>query len=245
MLTGVHRGPPPSVTWADRNGCVLADAREPRRMRPHLSPAGPTGRCQQRGPHPAACTVPAVVSHRRSSRPDGAARRGAGRHHRGLADLPSPGEPSSRSHDVTCGGARPARTQRRFLVPLVTSGSDRVLRERLLIATVVPWALLLGVATATMTSDEQGVLVVALVGVESGLASAFRQVQAAPLPWLARTPDEPTSANTAASVRTGFAMSWSGRDEPPAAESASKAGSSQQPPGTPAPRPECGPAASG
>jgi len=27
-----------------------------------LSPAGPAGRCQQRGPHPAACTVPVVVS---------------------------------------------------------------------------------------------------------------------------------------------------------------------------------------
>jgi hypothetical protein len=38
-----------------------------------------------------------------------------------------------------------------FLVPLVTSGSDRVRRERLLIATVVPRALLLGVAAAAMT----------------------------------------------------------------------------------------------
>jgi hypothetical protein len=72
---------------------------------------------------------------------------------------------------------------------------------------------------------------------ESGVREAFRQVQAALLPWLACTPDELTSANTAASVRTGFAMSWSGRDEPPAAESASKADSSRQPPGTPAPRP--------
>src|SRR5438876_11996328 len=43
MLTGVHRGPPPSATWADRDGWVLADAREPRRMRPHLRPAGPAG----------------------------------------------------------------------------------------------------------------------------------------------------------------------------------------------------------
>jgi hypothetical protein len=42
---------------------------------------------------------------------------------------------------------------------------------------------------------------------ESGVREAFRQVQAALLPWLARTPDELTSANTAASVRTGFAMS--------------------------------------
>jgi len=62
MLTSVHRGPPPSVTWADRNGWVLADAREPRRMRPHLRPARPAGHCQQRGPHPAARTAPALIA---------------------------------------------------------------------------------------------------------------------------------------------------------------------------------------
>ena len=93
-----------------------------------------------------------------------------------------------------------------FLVPLVTSGSDRVRRERLLIATVVPRALLLGVAAAAMTGRGQGVLVVVLVGLEGGVASAFRQVQAALLPWLARTPDELTSANTAASVLQSAAM---------------------------------------
>ena len=93
-----------------------------------------------------------------------------------------------------------------FIVPLVTSGSDRVRRERLLIATVVPRALLLGVATAAMTSGGQGVLVVVLVGLQAGLASAFRQMQAALLPWLARTPDELTSANTAASVLQSAAM---------------------------------------
>src|SRR5580704_3296682 len=93
-----------------------------------------------------------------------------------------------------------------LLVPLVTSGSDRVRRERLLIATVVPRALLLGVAAAVMTGGGQGVLVVVLVGLEGGLASAFRQVQAALLPWLARTPDELTSANTAASVLQSAAM---------------------------------------
>ena len=93
-----------------------------------------------------------------------------------------------------------------FLVPLVTSGSDRVRRERLLIATVAPRALLLGAAAAAMTGGGQGVLIVVLVGLEGGLASAFRQVQAALLPWLARTPDELTSANTAASVLQSAAM---------------------------------------
>src|SRR5262245_28246229 len=59
---------------------------------------------------------------------------------------------------------------------------------------------MLGVAAAAMTGGGQGLLVVVLVGVEGGVASAFRQIQAALLPWLARTPDELTSANSAASV---------------------------------------------
>jgi len=93
-----------------------------------------------------------------------------------------------------------------LLVPVVTSGSDRVRRERLLIATVMPRVLLLGLAAAAMSGSGQGVLIVVLAGLEGGLASAFRQVQAALLPWLARTPDELTSANTAASVLQSAAM---------------------------------------
>ena len=92
------------------------------------------------------------------------------------------------------------------IVPLVTSGSDRARRERLLMATVVPRALLIGAAAAAMTGGGQAVLVVLLVALEAGLASAFRQVQAALLPWLARTPDELTSANAAASVIQSAAM---------------------------------------
>jgi hypothetical protein len=38
MLSSVHRGPGSSATWADRNGWVSADTREPRRMRPGLRP---------------------------------------------------------------------------------------------------------------------------------------------------------------------------------------------------------------
>jgi MFS family permease len=93
-----------------------------------------------------------------------------------------------------------------LLVPLVTSWSDRVRRERLLIASVVPRALLLGAAGAAMTGSGQAVLVIVLVAVASGLASVFRQVQAALLPWLARTPDELTGANTAASMVQSAAM---------------------------------------
>jgi hypothetical protein len=43
MHTSVHRRTPPSGTWADRGGWVSADARELRRMRPHLRPAVPVG----------------------------------------------------------------------------------------------------------------------------------------------------------------------------------------------------------
>jgi MFS family permease len=93
-----------------------------------------------------------------------------------------------------------------FLVPLVTSWSDRVRRERLLVASVAPRALLLGAAAAAMTGDGRAVLVVVLVAAQSGLASVFRQVQAALLPWLARSPDELTGANTAASLIQSAAM---------------------------------------
>ena len=87
-----------------------------------------------------------------------------------------------------------------LLVPLITSWSDRVRRERLLIASVVPRALLLAAAAAAITGGGQAILVVVLVALEGGLASVFRQVQAALLPWLASSPDELTGANTAASV---------------------------------------------
>jgi MFS family permease len=93
-----------------------------------------------------------------------------------------------------------------ILVPLLTSWADRARSERLLIASVVPRALLLGAAAAAMTGGGQGVIVVVLVGLEGGLGSVFRQVQAALLPWMARTPDELTSANTAASVLQSVAM---------------------------------------
>ena len=93
-----------------------------------------------------------------------------------------------------------------LLVPLVGSWSDRVRRERLLMVSVALRALLLGAAAAVMTGGAQAILVLVLVGVEAGLASVFRQVQAALLPWLARTPDELTHANTAVSVMQSAAM---------------------------------------
>jgi hypothetical protein len=75
-----------------------------------------------------------------------------------------------------------------------------VRRERLLIASGIGRALLLAAAAAAMTGGGHAVLVVALVALEGGLASVYRQVQAALLPWLAGTPDELAGSNTAASV---------------------------------------------
>jgi MFS family permease len=93
-----------------------------------------------------------------------------------------------------------------LLVPLVASWSDRVRRERLLAVSVALRALLLGAAAAVMTGGAEAVLVLVLVGLEAGLASVFRQVQAALLPWLARTPDELTHVNTAVGVTQSAAM---------------------------------------
>ena len=93
-----------------------------------------------------------------------------------------------------------------LLVPLVASWSDRVRRERLLAVSVALRALLLAVAAAVMTGGADAVLVLVLVGLEAGLASVFRQVQAALLPWLARTPDELTHVNTAVGVTQSAAM---------------------------------------
>src|SRR5215831_739878 len=93
-----------------------------------------------------------------------------------------------------------------LLVPLVASWSDRVRRDRLLAVSVALRALLLAAAAAVMTSGAQAALVLVLVGLEAGLASVFRQVQAALLPWLARTPDELTHVNTAVGVTQSAAM---------------------------------------
>jgi len=94
-----------------------------------------------------------------------------------------------------------------LLVPLVASWSDRVRRERLLMASVASRALLLGAAASVMTGGgAQAGVVLVLVGLEAGLASVFRQVQAALLPWLASTPDELTHANTAVGVTQSAGM---------------------------------------
>ena len=93
-----------------------------------------------------------------------------------------------------------------LLVPLVASWSDRMRRERLLAASVAVRALLLAAAAAVMTGGSEAILVLVLVGLEAGLASVFRQVQAALLPWLARTPEELTRANTSVGVMQSAAM---------------------------------------
>src|SRR5262249_60175138 len=95
-----------------------------------------------------------------------------------------------------------------------SSWSDRVRRGRRLTAPLSPRALLLGAAGAAMSGHGQAMLVAVLVALDGGLCSVFRPVQAALLPWLARTPDELTSANTAASVMQAGAAAGARRGAP-------------------------------
>lgn len=60
-----------------------------------------------------------------------------------------------------------------LLVPLISSWSDRVRRERLLIATLIPRALLLGAVGVVMSGHGQAMLVAVLVGLDGGLCSVF------------------------------------------------------------------------
>ena len=128
-----------------------------------------------------------------------------------------------------------------LLVPLVSSWSDRVRRERLLTATLIPRALLLGAAGAAMSGHGQAMLVAVLVALDGGLCSVFRPVQAALLPWLARTPGELTSANTAASVMQAAAMLVGPGDCGPALGLGRRGPPCSSPAGSSRPRPCCSP----
>ena len=129
-----------------------------------------------------------------------------------------------------------------LLVPLVSSWSDRVRRERLLTATLIPRALLLAAAGAAMSGHGQAMLVAVLVALDGGLCSVFRPVQAALLPWLARTPGELTSANTAASVMQAAAMLVGPAIAAGLSRPARRGPPCSSPAGSSRPRPCCSPA---
>jgi MFS family permease len=93
-----------------------------------------------------------------------------------------------------------------IIVPLVTSWSDRMPRERLLLIIAIPRILLLGSLAAVLVTHGPVALVIAAAALETGLFSTFRPLQAALLPWLARTPAQLTAANAAAGIGDGAAV---------------------------------------
>lgn len=93
-----------------------------------------------------------------------------------------------------------------LLNPVVTGWADRVGRERLLVATVLPRCLLFAAASAALLLAAPTWVVIVLAGVGSGLQQMFRPLQSAMMPWLARTPEELTAANGVSGIVQGAAV---------------------------------------
>ena len=77
---------------------------------------------------------------------------------------------------------------------------DRVRSEVLLRGSTALKAILLTLATVTAAVDGPALGVIALATAASGLAGAYRPLQAATLQWLVRTPTELAAANVVASM---------------------------------------------
>jgi hypothetical protein len=77
---------------------------------------------------------------------------------------------------------------------------DAIRRDRLLRMTAVARALLVGSGAAIAMVSGPALVAVAFVVLADGLASTYRPLQAAALPWLVRSPAELASANVAATV---------------------------------------------
>ncbi len=86
-------------------------------------------------------------------------------------------------------------------VALALAGiADRVRREVLLRGSTALKAVLLALAALTAAVDGPAIGVVVLAAGSSGLAGAYRPLQAATLPWLVRTPTELAASNVVASM---------------------------------------------
>lgn len=84
--------------------------------------------------------------------------------------------------------------------PFTAGLGDRFRRERVMVGADVVNALLMAAITAAIVADAGEAVVFALAGCASLTGTAFRPAQAALLPSLARTPDELTASNVAAST---------------------------------------------
>jgi MFS family permease len=87
-----------------------------------------------------------------------------------------------------------------ILSPFAGVLGDRYRRERVMLASLLVRTLVLGIAVAVVSSDAPDRLVYLLPAFDGLAATAFRPAQAAVLPSLARTPNELTAANIAAST---------------------------------------------
>jgi MFS family permease len=84
--------------------------------------------------------------------------------------------------------------------PLTSALADRLPRVRVMVASDVVRAALMALVALAILRDAPPWTVYALVAASSVAATAFRPAQAALLPGLARTPEELTAANVAASA---------------------------------------------
>jgi MFS family permease len=84
--------------------------------------------------------------------------------------------------------------------PFTALLADRYDRARVMLAATVARVLTMAAAAAVAFFDARAALVSVLVGVVTLASTAFRPAQAAALPGLARTPEELTAANLAAST---------------------------------------------
>lgn len=92
-----------------------------------------------------------------------------------------------------------------LITPMIMSLADRIPRGRLLRRVTGARAVLVGLVAVAVATQLSSVLAISLAGASASLSAMFRPVQAAALPWLARTPAELTAANIVSTVGESLA----------------------------------------
>jgi MFS family permease len=86
------------------------------------------------------------------------------------------------------------------VAPFAAVFTDRFPRQRVMLLTVVTRTVAFGGAAAAVALDASSAIVFVIAGVVTLLGTVFRPAEAAIMPTLARTPEELTAANVAAST---------------------------------------------
>jgi MFS family permease len=86
------------------------------------------------------------------------------------------------------------------VAPFAAVLTDRFPRQRVMLLTVVTRMIAFGGAAAAVALDASSAIVYVIAGVVTLLGTVFRPAEAAIMPTLARTPEELTAANVAAST---------------------------------------------